>query len=264
MNGFRGYSSGYGIIPPVVKTLLLANAAVYLLLILLPVNLGIIFGLVPRFVWSKFFIWQLFTYMFLHGGLMHILMNMFILWMFGSDLERDWGSAAFLKYYLLCGVGGGLFNVALQPNSLIPIVGASGAIYGILAAFAMTYPNRLIYLYFIVPVPAKYMVIGMALLEFILSMNPNSNVAHFAHLGGMLVGFIYLKSNWRFGNFGSGIAQYFRRKKMERHWREVEKEHRLMEEVDAILDKINKVGYENLTRHEKKILEEASNRLAKK
>jgi len=264
MNVFREYSAGGGLVPPVVKTLLLANAAVYLLLLLTPIDFSVLLGLVPRLVWSKFFIWQLFTYMFLHGGLMHILMNMFILWMFGSDLEREWGSSAFLKYYLICGVGGGLFNVAFQPNSTIPIVGASGAIYGILAAFAITYPNRMIYLYFLIPVPAKYMVIGMAVLEFILSMNPNSHVAHFAHLGGMLVGYLYLKSGLRHGGFGSGIARYFQRKKMERHWREVEKEHRLMEEVDAILDKINRVGYDNLTRHEKKVLEEASNRLAKK
>jgi membrane associated rhomboid family serine protease len=235
------------------------------LMLLARIDFADIFGLVPRLVWSKFFLWQLITYMFLHGGFWHILMNMFVLWMFGSDLERDWGSREFLKYYFLCGVGAGVFNVIFQPNSLIPIVGASGAIYGLLVAFAIMYPNRTVYLYFLFPVQVKYLVIFLAALEFFLSMTSSqSTVAHFAHLGGMLVGFLYLKTNWRYSAIKSKITGRFHQRKIEKYWKEKEKEQKMMEEVDQILDKINKVGYDNLTRQEKKILEDASNKLSKK
>jgi membrane associated rhomboid family serine protease len=259
------YSGNSGVIPPMVKLLLLANAAVYLLMLLARIDFADIFGLVPRLVWSKFYFWQLITYMFLHGGFWHILMNMFVLWMFGSDLERDWGSREFLKYYFLCGIGAGVFNVIFQPNSLIPIVGASGAIYGLLVAFAIMYPNRTVYLYFLFPVKVKYLVIFLAALEFFLSMtNSQSTVAHFAHMGGMLIGFLYLKTDWRFGAIKSKITSRFHQRKIEKYWREREKDQKMMEEVDQILDKINKVGYDNLSRQEKKMLEDASNKLSKK
>jgi membrane associated rhomboid family serine protease len=265
MNGYRGSYSGYGSVPPVVTTLLLANAAIFLFGILGRIDFSGLFGLVPKLVWSRFFVWQLFTYMFLHGGFWHIFMNMFILWMFGSELERDWGSREFFKFYVICGMGAGLFNVAFQPNSYIPIVGASGAIYGLLVAYAMMYPNRTVYIYFLFPVPVKYMVIGLAVIEFISSMaGSSSNIAHFAHLGGMLVGFIYLKSDWRFASMKSKITAFFYKKKIEKQWQDKEKEEKLMEEVDQILDKINKVGYDKLTRQEKKILEDASQKLSKK
>jgi membrane associated rhomboid family serine protease len=265
MNAFRGDYSGYGNIPPVVKVLLLSNAAVYLLALLGHLDFAGFFGLVPKLAWSRFFFWQLFTYMFLHGGFWHIFMNMFILWMFGSDLERDWGSREFFKFYVLCGVGAAIFNVAFQPNSMIPIVGASGAIYGLLVAFAMMYPNRTVYVYFLFPVPVKYMVIGLAAIEFISSMaGSSSQIAHFAHLGGMLVGFIYLKSDWRVGSVKSRMTAYFFKRRIAKQWQDREKEEKLMEEVDHILDKINKVGYDKLTRQEKKTLEDASQRLSKK
>jgi len=109
------------------------------------------------------------------------------------------------------------------------------------------------------------MVIGLAVIEFVSSMAGSaSNIAHFAHLGGMLVGFLYLKSDWRFGALKAKITGHFYRKRIEKQWHEREKEEKLMEEVDHILDKINKVGYDNLTRQEKKILEDASQRLSKK
>ncbi|OQX92678.1 MAG: hypothetical protein B6D58_01785 [candidate division Zixibacteria bacterium 4484_95] len=266
MNGYRSYYSGYGGgIPPVVKGLLISNVVVFFLTYLGPVSVIGILGLVPKLAWSRLMIWQVFTYMFLHGGFWHILMNMFILWMFGSDLERSWGSKEFLKFYLICGVGAGLFNIILQPTSMIPIIGASGAIYGVLVAFALMYPNRLVYVYFLFPIKVKYLVIFLAVMEFFLSMSVSrSNVAHFAHLGGMLVGYLYLKGDWRFKRFGYMIYGYFNRLKTEKRLREKEKERKMMEEVDVILDKINKVGYENLTRREKKILEEVSERLSKK
>ena len=265
MSLFRDNYAGQGMIPPVVKTLLLANVAVFLFSLLTRIEFAGLFGLVPKLVWSKFFVWQLFTYMFLHGGFWHIFMNMFILWMFGSDLERDWGSKEFFKFYVMCGMGGGLLNVLLQPNSYIPIVGASGAIYGLLVAFAMMYPNRTVYVYFLFPVPVKYMVIGLVILEVISSMSAgSSNIAHFAHLGGMLVGFLYLKKDWRFISIRSRMTGFLYRRRIEKQWQEREREEKLMAEVDQILDKINSVGYDKLTRQEKKTLEEASNKLSKK
>lgn len=266
MSRYGSYNSGYGgMIPPVVKGLLLSNVVVFFLIYLGPIGITGIFGLVPKLVWSRLMIWQVFTYMFLHGGFWHILINMFILWMFGSDLERAWGSKEFLKFYFICGVGAGLFNIILQPASMIPVIGASGAIYGVLVAYALMYPNRLVYIYFLFPVKVKYLVIFLAVMEFFLSMSGSrSNVAHFAHLGGMLVGYFYLKGDWRFRRVSYKISNYFHRQKMERQLREKEKERKIMEEVDIILDKINRVGYEKLTRREKKILEEASEKLSKK
>ncbi len=266
MNSYRPYSRDWsGMFPPVVKTLLIANGVVYLISRLSPAFIDNYFGLVPRAVWGNFMIWQPFTYLFLHGSFWHILFNMFVLWMFGSDLERTWGGKEFLKFYLFCGVGAGLFNVALQPNSYIPIIGASGAIYGILVGFAVLFPNRLVYIYFLFPVKVKYMVAFLIALEFILSITGGQgNIAHFAHLGGALVGFLYLRGNWRGRSIKYKISSYFHRQRMEKLARRREKEMQMMEEVDRILDKINQIGYDNLTRREKKILEDASNQMSKK
>jgi len=211
-------------------------------------------------------VWQLVTYMFLHGGFWHILLNMFILWMFGSDLERTWGSREFLKYYFICGVGAGVFNVLFQPNSMIPIIGASGAIYGLLVAFALLFPNRLVYIYFLFPIKVKYLVIVLVAIEFFSSLGAShgGGIAHLAHLGGALVGFIYIKGILQGRAIKFKVSNYFYRQKMEKLARKKEHEEQLMKEVDRILDKINQVGYDNLTRKEKKILEEASDKLSKK
>jgi membrane associated rhomboid family serine protease len=229
--GFRG-----SLIPPVIKVLLISNIAVFILTYFNPALFDPLLGLVPRAVWTQFKIWQLFTYMFMHGGFLHILFNMFVLWMFGSDLERTWGSREFLKYYLICGVGAGVFNVLFQPNSMVPIIGASGAIYGVLVAF-----------------------------EFFSSMgSTHSGIAHLAHLGGAVIGFVYIKGilQWRSVKFK--VSSHFHQQKMEKMAREREREAEMMEEVDRILDKINQVGYDNLTKREKKVLEQASDKLSKK
>jgi membrane associated rhomboid family serine protease len=201
----------------------------------------------------------------LHGGFLHILFNMFVLWMFGSDLERTWGGKEFLKYYFICGVGAGLFNVALQPNSYIPIIGASGAVYGLLVGFAVLFPNRMVYVYFLFPVQVKYLVVFLIAMEFILSFTGGQgNIAHFAHLGGALVGFLYLKGNWQGRSLKYKITNYFHRQRMEKMARQREKEMQMMEEVDRILDKINQIGYDNLSKREKKVLEDASDQMSKK
>jgi len=268
MNDYDSPSWGFrtGLIPPVIKALLISNTLIFLLSYFYSSVINQLFGLVPLAVWSQFAIWQPVTYMFLHGSFFHILFNMFVLWMFGSDLERTWGSRQFLQYYLICGIGAGLFNVLFQPHSMVPIIGASGAIYGLLVAFALMYPNRLVYLYFLFPVKVKYMVIVLVAIEFFSSMlgSPQSGVAHLAHLGGAVIGFIYIKGILQGRSVKYKVSSYFHRQRMEKYARQKEQEANLMEEVDRILDKINEVGYDNLTKREKKILGEASDKLSRK
>ena len=207
MSSFRpqgGYFDRYsGIFPPTIKWLLIANAAMFLLPRIILTNLEPfhhLLGLVPAMVWGKGFVWQLVTYMFLHGSLWHILMNMLILWMFGAELERTWGSREFAKFYFIAGIGAGIINVifaALRPSmAFVPIIGASGAIYGLLVAYAMLFPERYVYVYFLIPVKVKYLVIFLVALEFFSTYQPDG-VAHFAHLGGALVGFLYLRYDLR-------------------------------------------------------------------
>ncbi len=253
---------------PMIKYLLIINTGVFLFQQVLPRDFVIYFGLVPRLISHQFFIWQFLTYMFLHGGLFHILFNMFALWMFGGDIERSWGSREFIKYYLLCGVGAGVINFLISINSPYPVIGASGAIYGLLVAYAMMFPNRLIFIYGLFPIKAKYLVIGFAALEFFASWaNSNDGVAHFAHLGGMLVGYIYLKGDWRLRSYLSKLKSLkfgFSRKKTAKKGKRGKREEEILAKVDAVLDKINLVGYHNLTSEEKKILSEASDILAKR
>ena len=155
-------------------------------------------GLQPRLVVHRFFIWQLVTYLFLHGGWFHIIFNMFALWMFGADLESKWGSKKFLFFYFLTGIGAGILDVTV--NTIFPpamptvTIGCSGAIYGLLMAYGMLFPERLIYLYMIIPIKAKWFVAIMGLIEFVSSFStPGSGISHFAHLGGMLFGYLYLR-----------------------------------------------------------------------
>jgi membrane associated rhomboid family serine protease len=150
----------------------------------------------PYYVTHRLFIWQLVTYLFLHAGWFHIIFNMFALWMFGADLERLWGSRQFLFYYFLTGIGAGLFDVLLQPSAISLTIGCSGAIYGLLLAYGMLFPDRPIFLYFIIPIKAKWFVALMGLIEFVSSLStPGSGVSHLAHLGGMLFGFLYLRGH---------------------------------------------------------------------
>lgn len=200
-----------------VKYLVVANAAVFVWQ-LLAAQVGSqeivsIFGLTPYLVLHKLFLWQLVTYLFLHGDFFHILFNMFALWMFGSELERYWGSREFLKFYLITGVGAGLFSVFLEPGSMIPTIGASGSVYGILMAYGMMFPERYIYLYFLFPVKVKYFVAALGLLAFISTLgSPGSTIAHVAHLGGMVFAFLYLKG-WLSIR---GLRQAYYRWKMKR------------------------------------------------
>lgn len=254
---------------PAVKYLILTNAGIFLLQqIFGEANNAIVayLGLTPEFFISHFAIWQLATYMFLHGGLWHLLINMLILYMFGVELEDHWGTREFLKYYFICGIGAGVLHLLISLGSPIPVVGASGAIYGLLAAFGILFPNRVLtlLLFFVLPIQilAKYLVmifVGISLFYGIFG--GESGVAHFAHLGGMLVGFLYLKLDWRIPSVGD----WLRRKSINRRMRieraDRQREVQLRERVDAILDKINEVGYEKLTNEEKRALTQASRNL---
>jgi len=261
---------GGGVLTPMVKRLIIANVAVFVFQLMLGGTASRrfieLFGLVPVFAVRKLMFWQFFTYMFLHGGFWHILFNMFVLWMFGGDLERKWGEKQFLRYYLITGIGAGFIYYLSALNSSIPTIGASGAIFGILVAFGMTFPERIVTLliFFVFPVSmkAKHLVMLFAALEFFLYLSPGSTVgvARFAHLGGMLVGYLYLKTGRRgygelpgLSDLSFRISQWrIRQRAKQREAREKE------EDIDAILDKISRRGVGSLTLRERRTLQRKS------
>ena len=201
----------FRMLPPVVKHLLIINLIVFLATMVLErygsSNITSMLAL-NSVATGRFRFWQLFTYMFMHAGWSHILVNMFALWMFGYVLENFWGSRRFLVYYLVCGIGAGVCNLLVPGWGLT--VGASGAVYGILLAFGMMFPNERIYFYFLIPIKAKWFVIGYAALELIQGLFYSyDGVAHFAHLGGMLVGLLLILW-WRRNPFGRNPFQHFR------------------------------------------------------
>jgi len=193
---FPGFPSG-------VKWLLISNAAIFIVGFfaqVLRLDLGLeLLALQPAAVIRLFFIWQPVTYMFLHGGFGHIIWNMLALWMFGADLEGAWGTRRFLKFYFFCGIGAGLCVIVL--NYVLPwgnptsvTLGASGAIFGILIAYAMLYPDRTILFAFLIPMQVKWFVLIIGTVTFMMSFQANSGVSSFAHLGGLLFGFLYVRS----------------------------------------------------------------------
>ncbi len=207
----------FGMITPAIKNLILANVAIFLMQILFPqlVNAWV-FGVVPSQILNNFFIWQPVTYMFLHSptGFGHIFFNMFALWMFGTELERTWGTKEFLRYYFLTGViaGVSIFLWNLFTGINVPTIGASGAVFGILIAFALFFPDRYIYLWFLLPIKAKYFVLLFGLLEFL--MLPSSDgISHIGHLGGMVAGFFYLRHHYRHWGIGQDFFRNFFKKK---------------------------------------------------
>ena len=213
---------GISLLPPVLKTLIIINVAVFLLQYIFldfftigGANLGNIFfkyfALWPvsdgsNFaLWGSdtyFYVWQLISYQFMHGGLWHILLNMFILWMFGSELENLWGSAKFLGYYLIAGIGAGLAQLFIAPifASAGPTVGASGSVYGLLLAFGLTFPDRPVFMFpFFIPIPAKFLILIFLGMELLLGFSGGDGVAHLAHLGGAATGFLLLKFGDKLG-----------------------------------------------------------------
>jgi membrane associated rhomboid family serine protease len=245
------------IVPPAIKLIVIANVIVFVFQYFTPLRAPLMeVGALWTLDSQRFEVWQLFTYMFMHGGIFHILFNMLALWMFGAEIENYWGTQQFSIYYLTCGIGAGLCNILLTSGGY-PTVGASGAVYGVLLAFGMMFPDRQVYIYFLLPIRAKYLVILYAVIELFASFDQaSSGIAHFAHLGGMAVGFIYIKIMQREIPFQSWFEKTFAQKTESRS---VTTTRRPPEErVDEILDKISRTGYESLTTDEKRILLEAS------
>ncbi|HMS34013.1 MAG TPA: rhomboid family intramembrane serine protease [Ignavibacteria bacterium] len=324
MNSYRrpGFFSGFSLFPPVIKLLLLSNTVIFILFNVLLTGFSVggmsfdiiitkYFALNPlkpvlfnengQILQLSFYPWQLVTYMFLHGGFFHLLLNMLALWMFGAELENTWGQKRFLTYYMLCGVGAGVCNLLIAPlfTTVGPTVGASGAIYGILVAFGYLFPERKIYIYGLIPVKAKFLVILYMLIElFSVAGGSNSGIAHMAHLGGGVIGLIYLLVYYKgspmkfFDN--SGFKDKFtsytssdkrtysspvysngaNAKKEEAadakyqdihitdYKKEMESQEKLAQDkIDAILDKLSEGGYQSLTEDEKKVLFQESKKL---
>jgi membrane associated rhomboid family serine protease len=309
------FSGGFGgsFLSPVIKSLMVINVAVYVIeyfflgmlkLSGVPIDSLIVdfFALQPLFIANPFagtfYPWQLISYQFLHGGFMHLFFNMFALWMFGKDLEDMWGGKRFLLFYLVCGIGAGIIQLAvnaLMLGSPAPIVGASGAIYGILLAFGLSFPDRPIIAFPIFfPIPARIYVMIFAGLELIQGLTgANGGVARFAHVGGALVGYILLKTSLMDGieSAWSAISRMFRGKGLVQPKRKIydiresssytssssssaPKWFRsappdysadggpiTQERIDAILDKIREYGINSLTKGEREMLERAKDKL---
>jgi len=290
-----GGAGGFSVFPPVIKNLLIINVAVFFVYnIFLPlIKVGQItanytvteyFALMP--FGQGFYPWQLITYQFLHGDFWHLFFNMLSLWMFGMEIESVWGSKRFIAYYLTCGVGGALVQLFLSPvilGSGAPTIGASGAVFGILLAFVILFPNRYIYLYFLIPVKAKYLIAFWMIIEF-LSVGAPGNIARLVHIGGAVTGFLFImfdrknQINFSFTKIlnsfkkpnANRTAGQFRRRPtfqnenvkdaefFEINSKKDKDVEVTQEEIDRILDKISRSGYQNLTEKEKKTLFEAS------
>ena len=219
-----------GSLPPAVRTLLFVNIGVYLFQLaagfLAQVPLERLFGLIPYEVTHQLHLWQLVTYMFLHGGFFHILFNMLALWMLGGELEWLWGTRRFTRFYFVTGVGAALCSTLVTPNSTIPIIGASGAIYGLLAAYGLLFPERTFLLYFVIPIKAKYLVLILGAIAFWSSLHATGGgVAHVAHLGGMLFGWLYLRGGirgfrgFKWGNPFTAWRERWRRDRLRRKFK---------------------------------------------
>ena len=284
-------------IPVVTRNLLIINFLAFIAMLVLRqmniVDLNSLCGL-HFFMAQDFHVFQLVTYMFMHGGWEHIILNMFMLWMFGAVMERVWGPKRFIFYYIFCGIGAGIMQEIAQffyiwlfgfnQSISLTTVGASGAIYSLLLAFGMMFPDEKMFIIPIpVPIKAKWMVLGSIAIELFSALaTPGDEVAHIAHLGGMIFGFFLIRY-WQkhpYGGYGmQGGMQFFN--SMKNKWEQKRGSHRRndrwqgnddrwqdhnadwdynarqqasQEEIDRILDKIRKSGYDSLTKEEKQTL----------
>ena len=280
---WSSFQPGYGasVLTPWVKRLLIANAAIFLLMWVTG-SAGFFvewFAFRPSRILTR--PWGALTYMFLHAGFWHVFINMLMLFFFGLPLERRWGSREFIKYYLVCGLGGVALSFLFQSSS---IIGASAAVYGVMVAFAMTWPDAPIYIWGIFPVKAKWLAAFLFVVSSLSAFGgAGGGVAHFAHLGGLVTGFVYLKNDWRIPAWlrarrngslsrpGSSERSGSRQKpggkrtsgggsvRPPGRWPSADEEA-LLDEVDAILDKISRSGMASLTRKELELLNEVSRR----
>jgi len=285
-------SFGGRIMTPGVKILIIANAAVFIIQNFfgdqMTARLFGTFSFVPHQAIFELQVWRFVTYMFLHGDFWHIGFNMFALWMFGSQIEARWGQRNFLVYYFVCGLGAavvyGIFNL-FGIDTYVQMIGASGAVMGVLLAYGMTFPNSIILFMFIFPMKAKYFVILLALID-LWSIPGGGSVAHLAHLGGMLAGFIFLRvtmpaltSGIGMGSLGGGLGgpgglggawkRYQTKRKMrvvppqdksnggDGQPRDAGGKSKDQQRIDVILDKISREGLQSLSDEEQEILRRA-------
>jgi len=260
---------------PGVKNLILANVAVFVVSLVAGPDFNQHFGLVPHRVLADRWVWQPVTYMFVHGGLFHLFFNVFMLWMCGMPIEDQWGTKEFLKFYFACGLSVALVKIAVWPHSTIPLIGASGAIYGLLVAFAVLYPDAVFYFYFFIPVKAAHMAILCGVIEFFAMLGQGrGGVDHFAHLTGLGVGYVYIRWWWAFklrvksalSDLAAGAAQTPKRVSgrpaRSRGAPQTKPDAAAsMEDVDRILDKILAKGLDSLTEAEREIMRRYSDRM---
>ena len=248
-----------------IKTLISVNFAIFILQSISSSEIMFFsnFGLVPKLVWSQLKIWQPFTYMFFHGDIWHVLINMFVLWMFGSELERAWGKKNFLRFYFITGVGSGLGTMLFGLQSTIPIVGASGAIYGVLLAYGVMFPNRTVYLYGIIPIKSIWFVIGIGVIAFFSSFNNFTNISHLTHLFGMIIGYLYLKRPVHFRSLWFSVFKKVLEYRIQNQEEKISRSVEIERDLNSILDKINREGFKSLTQEEEERLYKNSKNLSK-
>jgi membrane associated rhomboid family serine protease len=253
----RGSLFGHHLSNSVTNKLVIANIIVHLFKALSSNPMAIIhlFGLSPKLVVTQFFIWQPITYMFLHADFTHLFFNLFMTWMLGNTLESVWGPKKFLKYYISCGLGGAAFS-AIFTFSGPPVIGNSGAVFGLYLGYALMFPNAYVYLNFLLPIKAKYLVTFLAAAQLFQGFAGGSGIAYFAHLGGMAAGLLFFKDKIRATRLGS-LLRVFKssgsQPPRQKHWEAQESA-----KIDSILDKIAAKGFENLSATEKRILENYS------
>jgi len=228
-----------------------------------------LFGLVPNVFISELMLWQPFTYMFFHApyyssvGISHILLNMLGLWVFGRELEQAWGKSKFLKYYFLTGIGSGLITYLFQINSDNPVIGASGAVYGILLAYGISFPNRMLYIWGLIPVRSIWLVVIMGSIAFFGLLGRADGISHVTHISGMLIGYILLKKKWQLADIIFAMRKKTVEFQVQRKEDRALKKKYINRDIDIILEKIKEVGFSGLSNEEQSKLYEASKNLSK-
>jgi membrane associated rhomboid family serine protease len=232
-------------LPPVTRGLVVACFAGWLARLLFP-KVTLYFGLVPV-LFTGGWLWQAVTYIFLHADIWHFIFNSFMIWMLGRIVEPAMGSRKFLLYFLGCGAAAALLTAAWTPGSPVPVIGASGAVYGLLGAFAFLYPAAQVYLYFLFPVSARTMAILLGILEFVMTLSrTGSRISSITHLGGLVAGLLWLWAERRRGE--RPVYEAPDPGELER------------EEIDRLLEKVSRLGQGGLSRSELERLDDYAKR----
>jgi membrane associated rhomboid family serine protease len=257
---YYSMGSGFKGLPPVVKWLLITNFVVFILAYLIPALGEYLYyygAVLPTGIGNMLQLWRVITYQFLHGGVWHLVFNLMVLYFMGPFVERQWGSRSFLKFYLTCGAAGGVvYTLLVLLRVLLPagmMVGASGGIYGVMAALAMMYPQMRVLLWGIIPMTMVRLIILLVIVSLITIAFGSNVGGEAAHLSGLAMGFIYVK-------FKPWLTK-FRMERSKGAWaKKIERERSFQSEVDRILDKVHREGIHSLSNHEKQILQEATRR----